>query len=504
MWHYHFVSELNLIESHLAAGDDVTLLACDGCLQACEPNPTHVWAHCARCVGIRQQGQSLLSAKVRGKPLISAGFSRLQLPAEFRNIRTVEELKDCKVDGFDIGWAAFSSLVDRAGTEFPSLAENSILLGRLLLDSLRVYRTACAYLDEEKYDKVYVFNGRYAAARPWLRACASRGVTYVTHEKSSSLDRIFLYENGIPHTTVGWPERMRVFWERKGNDSEVLRQAEDFFEERPKGFLTGWYSFTDKQRADQMPADWDPKRKNAVIFSSTSREFAGIKDLVAKSLFESQLAAYSSIVKRASLLAPNLRFYLRIHPNSTEDKFRWWEEFDQNTLELLTVIPPESEISSYTLLFNSDVVMTPFSSIGIEATYWGKPSIVVDRPYYCGIDAVYEPETEDEIVGLLTSDIPAKPKINALKYSAFLRCSGFPLEHSRPLNYYTIDFKGVVPEARQEVHEWLGKSEKRPPVSGWRKRLRDKGDAREFRRLWDEYDGWFAAGDRRLAGACSK
>ncbi|MEI8309169.1 MAG: hypothetical protein WCH98_00275 [Verrucomicrobiota bacterium] len=492
MWHYHFVSELNLIESHLDEGDDVTLLTCDGCQRACEPNPPHLLAHCLRCIGIRQHGQSLLSREVRTKPLIRADFIPLTLPPEFRNIGTVEDLKKCKVDEFDIGWAVFSSLVDRAGTEFPSLVENRLLVESLLLDSLRIYRTACAYLAEDKYDRVYIFNGRYAAARPWLRACASRGVTYVTHEKSSSLNRIFLYKNGIPHTTLGWPERMRAFWELNGNDGEVLKQAEDFFEERPKGFLTGWYSFTDKQRGDQMPADWDPKRKNAVIFSSTSNEFAGIKDLIVASLFESQLEAYSFIVKEASKRDPNLRFYLRIHPNSTEDKFRWWTEFDNETLALLTIIPPESGISSYTLLFNSDVVITPFSSIGIEATYWGKPSIVVDRPYYCGIDAVYEPQTGDEIVDLLAKDISPKPKINALKYSAFLRCSGFLLRHSNPLNYYTIDFKGSVLEARQEVHEWLARCEKRPkagPIGKW---LRDRNDAREFRKLWNQCGGKFA------------
>ena len=504
MWHYHFVSELNLIESHLDAGDDVTLLSCDGCLLSCEPNPSHLLPHCARCIGIRQHGQELLSAKVRTKPLIHADFSHLKLPSEFRNITTVEDLKNCKVDDFDIGWAVFSSFVDRAGTEFPSLVENKTLVERLFLDSLRVYRTACAYLSEEKYDKVYIFNGRYAAARPWLRACASRGVTYVTHEKSSALDRIFLYENGIPHTTVGWPERMRDFWERHGNDSGVLKQAEDFFEERPKGFLTGWYSFTDKQRSDQMPTDWDPGRKNVVIYSSTSREFAGIKDLVATSLFESQIAAYSLIVKQASRRDPNLRFYLRIHPNSTEDKFRWWESFDEDTRRLLTIIPPESEISSYTLLFNSDVVVTPFSSIGIEATYWGKPSIVTDKPYYCGIDAVYEPASGDEIVELLAKDIPPKPRVNALKYSAFLRCSGFLLRQSNPLNYYTIDFKGDILEARREVREWLARCEARPAADTPRNWIRDLGDAREFRRLWSECDGWFAACDRKLPDVRSK
>ena len=37
-WHYHFTTELNLVESHIATGDRVTVLACDASLRACDCN----------------------------------------------------------------------------------------------------------------------------------------------------------------------------------------------------------------------------------------------------------------------------------------------------------------------------------------------------------------------------------------------------------------------------------------------------------------------------------
>lgn len=492
MWHYHFVSELNLIEHHLSKGDRVTLLKCDASLEACEANPQHQLAHCLRCMGIRDHGSSLISAPIRILPLIDTSLTKKRCPISVAQFRTIEELKGLKWKNFDIGWAVYSSLVDREGSEHPDIQGNRKLIQRLLLDAWSVFETADHMLRREKVDRVYVFNGRYAAARPWMRACESHGVTFVTHEKSSSLNRIFLYENSIPHTTVGWPERMEAFWKLNGAKAEVLKEATDFYEERPKGLMTGWVSYTAHQKAGTLPDNWNPQAKNIVIFSSTSREYAGIKDMVVDSIFPSQLEAYSFIAKELKTREPETQVYLRIHPNSAEDKYRWWEEFDLLTKKRIQIIPPESQISSYHLLWAASIAVTPFSTIGAEATYWGVPSVVVDRPYYCGIDAVYEPETPQEIVQLLCGRLDAKPKINALKYSAYLRCGGFSLENSEPVNYYTLKFKSQILEARREVHEWLGECEKRPPVSGFKKWLQDRKDRRDFKRLWAECNGWFA------------
>jgi hypothetical protein len=99
----------------------------------------------------------------------------------------------------------------------------------------------------------------------------------------------------------------------------------------------------------------------------------------------------------------------------------------------------------------------------------------------------------------LVSDpnLPPKPKENAIMYGAFWRCYGDDLPFSAPKNFYTLDFKGRILEARREIHEWLGECEKRPPVSGFKKWLQDRKDRRDFQRLWDECDGWFAESPKK-------
>jgi hypothetical protein len=485
MWHYHFVSELNLIEHHLSLGDSITLLKCDAALNSCEANPQHHLAHCLRCMGIRDHGVHLLSKRIRILPLVVSAYAKKKSPFSSRSLRTVEDLKVLRWKNFDIGWAVYSSLVDRTNTEYPDIRANQSLIQELLNDAWAVFETALLYLEKEKIDRVYIFNGRYAAARPWLRACEAHGITFFTHEKSGSLNRIFLFENTTPHTTVGWPQRIQQFWRQHGKDPEVLREAVDFYEERPKGLLTGWVSFTSHQKMGLLPSNWKSDKKNIVIFSSSTREFAGIEDMNLKTKFTSEFESYSLIAKEVKSREPHTEVYLRIHPNSAKDLYRWWENFDSETMKKLHVIPPESEVSSYHLLWAASVAVTRFSTIGVEATYWGIPSVVIDNSFYSGIDAVYEPQSLEEIIEILCGELPpAKPKENALKYSGFLRCGGFLLAHSsQALNYYTIDFKGQFLEARRQILEWMGVCEQRDRIVGKLSKWNAFCDSLAFRKL---------------------
>lgn len=492
MWHFHYVTELNYIENHLNKGDTITQLICDADQNCCESNHNRLLSHCARCIGIRQHGLSSLSKSIQNLPLIHNDF-KMSWPDNGKfKFKSLTELKNLNIDGFDIGYATYSSLVDRFLDTDPDITKCESIVNKLLADSYRIFRTAMKYLKENHYDLVYIFNGRYAAARPWVRACEIQKVQFVTHERTSSLDRAIRFSNTLPHYPGQYTERVLQFWEDAHKDEDILKEAEDYFEERPKGKMTGWVSFTDKQKENNLPQDWDGNLRNVVIFATTEREFVGIQDMTHGFLFSSQVDAFPFIIKTALAKDPNLYFTLRIHPNSIKEKVRWWEGEAFQGLPRCRIIQPESSISSYALLFACEKALCFRSSMGIEATYWGKPSIVLAPPFYGKIDAVYEPSTIDEAIGLVVARLDPKPKINALKYAAFMRCAGDKLPFSKSINYYTIDFKGKVLEARREVHEWLGACEKRPEITGIKKWFRDRYDRLEFNKLWKKCDGYFA------------
>ena len=493
MWHYHYAVELNYIEEHLAKGDKVTLLYCKADQSCCEANPAKKLAYCLRCMGIQQHGESLLSSDIISAPLITDRFLKATPASGKTEFNEVEDLLNFKIDSFEIGQAVYSSLVDRTLHINPNINENKFIINNLILDSYRVYMSAMSYLETNSFELVYIFNGRYTAARPWVHACQKHSVKYYTHEKVSSPDRPMKWSCDLPHNPAKYPERIIDFWNKSHDDANVRDQAHNFFQERPEGQMTGWISFVDKQQQSLLPEEWDKNNKNIVIFTSTEWEFVSIKEVVENAPFGTQEEAYLSLIKESQKFEKNIRYYIRVHPNSFNDKGRWWENDAFKELPNCTIIKPESKVSTYSLLENCDFAITYLSTIGIEATYWGKPSISLAQAFYYGLDAVYEPKNINELVELVTSVLPPKPQINALKFGAFMRCGGDLLIHSKALNYYTLTFKDQILEARQEVHEWLGECEKRKEVTGWQKWFQDRKDKKRFDQIIKECNGNLAA-----------
>ena len=63
----HFETELEIIQKHLAAGDHVSVVGCNGELLACDVNWEHRYSDCVACMGRRRDGLGRLSL---GVPLL--------------------------------------------------------------------------------------------------------------------------------------------------------------------------------------------------------------------------------------------------------------------------------------------------------------------------------------------------------------------------------------------------------------------------------------------------
>jgi hypothetical protein len=54
--------------------------------------------------------------------------------------------------------------------------------------------------------------------------------------------------------------------------------------------------------------------------------------------------------------------------------------------------------------------------MGVEACYWNKPSILLGMSYYDKLDCCYIPQSHEETIDLMRTDLMPKPKTGALKY----------------------------------------------------------------------------------------
>ena len=211
MWHYHYVAELNYLQQALKNGDEVTLLYCEADQACCEANQDRDLAHCLRCMGIYQHGYELLDGAVSQKPLIHQQYKEATPIWMDEALQNIGNLKSIKIDGFDLGYAVYSSLVDRTKEKSPDLKMHRDVTKRLILDAYRIHLSARHYLAQETYDCVYIFNGRYAGARPWIRACENTGVTYYTHERTTSECHAIRFKNTLPHYPDSYPSLLRSF-----------------------------------------------------------------------------------------------------------------------------------------------------------------------------------------------------------------------------------------------------------------------------------------------------
>ena len=97
-----------------------------------------------------------------------------------------------------------------------------------------------------------------------------------------------------------------------------------------------------------------------------------------------------------SITNPKVNVVIRMHPNlvhSNNSEKAVFAQLSKQLSKTITIYPPESDVNSYSLLENSDVVVTSGSTCGVEGLCLGKKVINLAPALYSYLDCVFEPET---------------------------------------------------------------------------------------------------------------
>ena len=436
-------NELEFMQRHLDAGDTILQLYCNAILPACFDNPHHELTVCWTCMARRKKGLSYLSEKIESQPfLLLTDDDREELARLQTEFQTVEELKAYCIEEFDIGLAVASSLISITKDPYPDPGTHATVIKNLLVSSFVVYRSIQNHLDSRKISKIYAFNGRLDVYRAVLRACQNRETDCYIHEHGP-LGRYVIFKNALPQDLALRSQEIIECW----NDDSSIEEKRDLARE----FYEGVRKATDKKRSfildqkeAQLPAGWNANHKNIVLFTSSEDEFQAIGKEWSTSLYQNQEEGIRKIVKSLRDDRDGLHLYIRIHPRLRDPGIpqKQIQSLLQIKEDFVTVIPPGSPISTYALLDKADIVLTFGSTVGIEAVYWGKPSVLAGNSLYHHLGGTYKPASHEEVIDLLTSNLAPKDKKAAIMYGYWMKSHGSPYEYYEDVAVNKGTFKG--------------------------------------------------------------
>jgi hypothetical protein len=451
----HFETELEIIQRHLDDGDDVVFLRCNAELLACYFNPDHQVSRCLDCIGKRAAGLSLLSHKIKSESLARlSDANKREIASVKTEFSSLEELKDFTIEDFDIGYAVLSTIIDLVRDPKPDLKANALLVKRFLLSALASYRSVQNYLDAHRVDRMYVYLGRVANARAAFRACQSRHVDCFIHDHGQTIHHYGLYENCLAHDFTYIEEWIRRQWKQADGHPDKERIASQFYIDRAKGVMQNWYSFTKDQKDGLLPTNWNESKKNIAIFNSSEDEFAAIGDEWKNPLYVSQADGVGRMVQ-ALANQEDTHLYLRLHPNLIgvkNDDLRRLISFQAPNFR---VISPEDPVSTYGLIKAANVVVTFGSTVGIEAAYWGTPSVLAGMSFYRNLDATYNPRSHEELLELLRADLRPKDREGALMYGYYCSTYGTAFKYFQATDLFEGKYRGTTVRPRRSLLKWL-------------------------------------------------
>ncbi len=441
----HLAVDLELAHKFLGQGDRVIMVRCTGQLRSCLVNPNHSQWICRACKSKYEKALDLL--KLSDLEIYTIPLNGQNPDVTGHEFESIEELKAYKFEGVSIGMAVASTLIGRFHKDHKFNPKKYLKeVQREIQMSVDVYLGLKKILDDVRPDEVYLFNGRFSTHHPLIHLCENNGITYYTHERGGVMNKYILRKNALPHNIYLALAEMQELWNKDDPQKEHI--GSKFFEDRRGNIVQSWISFTETQNKGLLPKGFDRSKVNIAIFNSTLEEYEGMDDWKNPIYIDDNDGIRRLLESFKNM--PDYVFYLRVHPNlKLLRNSQMLEIFElESEYPNLALIRPEESVDSYSLMENADKVLTFCSTMGVEATYWNKVSILLGKSLYMDMDICFQPTSHEEAVLLIKDkDLAPKDRASTLKYGYWEISRGTKFELFDQQDLHTISYRGEVIEA---------------------------------------------------------
>ena len=432
-------------------GYEIFFVCCDNTSCICNMNASGVKCKCILCTHMAHKFVAELCKKDGGyhavnlSQLVTSTIAQ-EAASIHLQYNTVEELKNLIFHGVEIGYGAFSTFVTKTRNITPEFTElERDYLDTMMRNEIKMTLALERYFDAINPDLLVFHNGRFNNFKPWLCLAQERGIEYIATETRTAPDGTMMknnFHNDIPHSQSAYTKKAEIAWKNCGVEkgTEIGKR---FFDNRRGAIEAGDKVYTKDQIKGKLPKDIDSNKRNIAIFNSSEDEYFSIsKEFDNAVLYPNQYIALKRLFEHYKN-QKDIHFYLRIHPNLAVIPFKSHMLLYELKYDNVTIIPPQSDISSYALMDVAEKVIVFNSTMGLESSYWGKPVIALNSCFYSGYDIVYEPKTEKEFFELVDEiHLPCKKKEQAC-YKLACMLMGYAAE---PFQYY-----------HNKIEQWHGK-----------------------------------------------
>lgn len=431
-------------QKEIVNGNDVAFLICGGLLSNCPANRKANAGTCKACKLMQKLNFNL----VKGKYEIFK-LSDYCIKGEHSwEYSTIEELRAIHFEGIRIGISMMSSYIEYTRNLTPLIDDTSRkYFDMMLTEGANLVKASKKVISKWKPDKVILYNGRHLEARPIMDICLDNHIEVEVMELIETSDVNVFYPvkfcNTLPHSIAANQKVIEEVWDKSSVQEEEKRIiGESFYLNRRNKKRAGDKIYTLQQKQGELPCDWDDNRINIAIFNSSEDEFAGLGDeWDSLKLFKDQMNGIKLILRHFKD-NKNYHFYLRIHPNLKNVRYKYHTDLYQlpEIFNNVTVISAADSVDTYQLMDRSEKIIVFGSTMGIESAFWEKPVILLGPSVYYYTGVCYTPHSEEELYNLLKSPLKSLKNDFVYKYGYRIMNSIECSINSKIFNY--IDFTG--------------------------------------------------------------
>lgn len=353
------------------------------------------------------------------------------------NINSLKELKSFFYKNLPIGELAISQICDDLKADHVSeyyIKKNKERIINMVLNGISLFDETVKAIEQYKISKVYAWNGRRPSDGPVLYAAKHKKIKFKSLGSPSPQNYILSRGTKI-HDLKEIVKKIKNF--EKKNEKKKLINFKKSYQEFIFNKIYG--NRNDKNYGSENIVnsftknfeikDYKNLKNYNVFFSSSGYENAGFSDWDSKIYFD-QYDCLNKIIKDHD---KNTKLIIRWHPMLKKARSLELDRVSKiikNSGENIIHIKYDDPVNSYDILKNAQKVILYGSTICFEANYYNKPIISLTTTPYDDLGIMYIPNTHDEFLELLKSDL--KPKKNKKVYY---------YAHLEKSNFYNFIFK---------------------------------------------------------------